>query len=129
MANQKAGYDKVHYADAREGWWAWMAGLYLLKGAVDRGEQDACYRFAEFVTSGLYGAATGTLFGYAHMNAATPDYAKAHEQDMGFNAAAVEKRNKDENAKHTAGKPVYWRTMFQDYLDIYEQEWTKISSA
>jgi putative spermidine/putrescine transport system substrate-binding protein len=122
----KAEGKNVEYAWPKEGFMFWLVANYLLKGAVDRGKEQAFYDLCNFQFSGWYVAKIATVRGYLVPTGLGIEYAKAHPDE--FDVAELERLQANARRKFEE-YPGYWEHYAPTYMSDYEEQWQRVLSA
>jgi putative spermidine/putrescine transport system substrate-binding protein len=116
----------IEYAWPKEGFMFWLVANYLLKGAVDRGKEQAFYDLCNYQFSGWYVAQIATVRGYLTPTSLGVDYAKAHPEE--FDVQELERLQANARKKFEE-YPGYWEHYAPTYMSDYEEQWQRVLSA
>lgn len=116
---------QVEYASPVEGYEGWGNNAVLLKGAAERGVEDAAHAFVNGLLQGFYGCELGQSRGYLVPTDNNVAYAQANPGE--YPVEDVQKLSEHVKAKFS-GK-VYWQNCRPDNFQLYEEWWQRLRNA
>jgi putative spermidine/putrescine transport system substrate-binding protein len=116
----------VEYAEPKEGYMLWLVANYLLKSAVDRGQEQAYYDMTNYQFGGWYGATITGLRGYITATSLAQEYAKEHPDEFDYERIKEIQDGAERKFQVIGG---YWENMRPEYLEDYEREFQRVLSA
>lgn len=125
VAASKAEKD-IRYGNMKEGHQVWNNIVMLTNGAVERGKEDAFYKFADVLLSPWYCSKQLAKFGFASLTSNVGEYVNAHPDDFD-----VDKLNDilARKEKRYAQKGNAWQNVYPKNLRAYQEWWSRVQAA
>jgi putative spermidine/putrescine transport system substrate-binding protein len=118
----------AEYAVPKEGYEGWSNDLLLHRGSVERGNDEAAHRLANWELGGYYGCVLGKLRGYMVPTDLNVEVARANPDQ--FDPEFHENLAEHVKAKFFSMKgAVHWQNVRPDNFQLYEEWWQRLRNV